>query len=106
MNWKSIIATALVTGIVTLVTTALLFWWQEKSPRLIYASTRSIPFDEVPESYAREGGEGDRTLETWRPMYWRYIVSECGRIGREPRPQAPLIMERFRVVFREAFGKP
>ena len=60
-----------------------------------------IPFDEVPETYAVEGGEGDRTLGTWCPMYWRYIVSECERIGREPSEKAPLVMERFTVVYRE-----
>ncbi len=60
-----------------------------------------IPFDEVPECYAWEGGEGDRTLESWRSIYWGYIVSECGRIGREPSTKAPLIMERFAVVYNE-----
>lgn len=62
----------------------------------------TIPFDEVPEIYAREGGEEDRTLATWRPLYWSYIISECKRIGREPHPKAPLVMERFTVVYREA----
>lgn len=61
-----------------------------------------IPFDEVPEIYALEGGEEDRTLATWRPMYWQYIESECRRINREPSPLAPLVMERFVVVYREA----
>jgi uncharacterized protein YhfF len=61
-----------------------------------------IPFDAVPELYAREGGEADRSLATWRPMYWRYIVSECRRIGREPHERAPLVMERFAVVYRES----
>jgi uncharacterized protein YhfF len=61
-----------------------------------------LPFDEVPERYAHEGGEADRSLETWRPMYWRYLVSECRRIGREAHPSAPLVMERFVVVYREA----
>jgi uncharacterized protein YhfF len=65
-----------------------------------------IPFDEVPETYAVEGGEGDRTLATWRPMYWRYIESECRRIGREPDPKAPLVMERFTVVYRGAPPNP
>jgi uncharacterized protein YhfF len=60
-----------------------------------------IPFDEVPECYAWEGGEGDRTLESWRPIYWGYIVSEGERIGRDPNPKAPLIMERFAVVYNE-----
>lgn len=65
-----------------------------------------IPFDEVSEIYAREGGEEDRTLKTWRPIYWSYILSECKRIGRAPHPQAPLVMERFVVVYREACRAP
>jgi uncharacterized protein YhfF len=60
-----------------------------------------IPFDEVPEIYAYEGGEEDRTFQTWRPMYWQYILSECQRIGREPHEKAPLVMERFTVAYRE-----
>ena len=60
-----------------------------------------LPFAEVPERYAREGGEADRSLATWRPMYWKYLVSECRRIGREPHESAPLVMERFVVVYRE-----
>ena len=31
---------------------------------------RVIPFDEVDEQFAYEGGEGDRTLASWREMYW------------------------------------
>ena len=50
--------------------------------------------------------ESDRTLATWRPMYWRYIVSECRRTGMEPHPKAPLVMERFTVVYREALQEP
>jgi uncharacterized protein YhfF len=65
-----------------------------------------IPFDEVAEDYARAGGEGDRTLATWRGMYWRYIVSECRRIGRDPSEKAPLVMERFIVVYREPLHAP
>jgi uncharacterized protein YhfF len=64
-----------------------------------------IPFDEVPEEYAREGAEGDLTLATWRPMYWQYIEMECERIGREPSSKAPLVMERFGVVYAERFEK-
>jgi uncharacterized protein YhfF len=59
----------------------------------------TIPFNEVPEDYARWGGEGDCSLETWRRMYWKYIVLECYRIGREPTCEAPMIMERFVVVY-------
>jgi uncharacterized protein YhfF len=60
-----------------------------------------VPFDEVPECYAYEGGEEDRTMKTWRTIYWKFILSECSRIGREPNKKAPLVMERFKVVYRE-----
>lgn len=46
MNWKSIIATALITGIVTIGTGMLLFWWQSEKSELTYNSIQSIPFDD------------------------------------------------------------
>lgn len=64
-------------------------------------SVEVIPFDEVGEAYARWGGEGDRSMKSWRQMYWKYIVEECQRIGREPTAKAPLVMERFEVVYAQ-----
>ena len=46
MNWKSIIATALITGVVTISTGMLLFWWQSDKTELTYNSIQSIPFDD------------------------------------------------------------
>lgn len=46
MNWKSIIATALITGVVTIVTGMFLFWWQSEKSELTYNSIKSIPFDD------------------------------------------------------------
>ncbi len=60
-----------------------------------------IPFDEVGVEYAHRGGEGDRTLASWRAMYWDYITWECARIRREPHEKAPLVMETFQVVYSE-----
>ncbi len=65
---------------------------------------RIVPFDEVTEDYARDGGEADRSLRSWREMYWKYIVAECRWIDREPSRKAPLVMERFRVVYGEPLG--
>lgn len=77
-------------------------------PRCIIRTedVRILPFDEVGEEYARWGGEGDRSLRSWRTMYWDYIESECRRIGRTPHPKAPLVMERFRVVYSEPLADP
>ena len=62
---------------------------------------RIIPFDEVTADYAWEGGEEDRGLASWREIYWEYIERECQRIGLGPNSKAPLVMERFRVVYAE-----
>jgi hypothetical protein len=47
MNWKSIIATALITGVVTVATGVFLFWWQTEKSELTYNSIQSIPFDDA-----------------------------------------------------------
>jgi uncharacterized protein YhfF len=60
-----------------------------------------IPFNEVPEDYARWGGERGCSLKSWRRMYWRYIVLECKRVGCEPAASAPMIMERSAVVYSQ-----
>jgi uncharacterized protein YhfF len=62
---------------------------------------RIVPFDEVDEAFAWDGGEEDRTLESWRKIYRDYIELECARIGREPMPKTPLVCERFRVVYKD-----
>jgi uncharacterized protein YhfF len=64
-------------------------------------SVEIIPFAEVGEDYAWWGGEGDRLLETWRRIYWEYIGLECKRLRREPSAKAPLIMERFELVYAQ-----
>ena len=62
---------------------------------------RVVPYDEVDAHWADEGGEGDRSLASWRRIYWDHIVAECRRINRSPSRSVPLVMERFRVVYRE-----
>lgn len=60
-----------------------------------------VPFDEVDAAFAWDGGEEDRTLESWRKIYWDFIIFECKRIDREPSLKIPLVCERFRVVYKE-----
>jgi len=73
------------------------------APACIIQTTdvRIIPFEEVTADYAWDGGEEDRSLQSWREIYWEYIERECQRIGVEPNAKAPLVMERFRVVYAE-----
>ena len=60
---------------------------------------QTLPFDEVTADYAWDGGERDRSLASWRDMYWRFIERECRRLAVEPDAKTPLLMERFRVVY-------
>ncbi len=64
-----------------------------------------IPFDEVGRDLAYEGGEDDPLLASWRRICGDFVVCECARIGREPSKKASLVMERFRVVYREPLQK-
>nr|WP_315032569.1 ASCH domain-containing protein [uncultured Chryseobacterium sp.] len=65
-----------------------------------------VPFEDVNEQFAFDCGEGDRTLVSWRTMYWEYILSECQRINRTPTPKIPLVCEYFKVVYDEPLAQP
>jgi uncharacterized protein YhfF len=58
-----------------------------------------IRFNDVDAQFAYEYGEGDRTLEGWRKMFLTYYSSACAVLGREMSTDAPLVCERFRVLY-------
>lgn len=60
---------------------------------------RTIPFEAVDAAFARDYGEWDRTLATWREQSWEYYATVCDRLGLVPDPKMPLVCERFRVVW-------
>ena len=47
MNLKSLIITSIFSGLITIATGMILFWFQAKTPELTYNSVASIPFDDV-----------------------------------------------------------
>jgi uncharacterized protein YhfF len=59
-----------------------------------------LAFDRVDAEFARDYGEADGTLEGWRCLCWPYYVDACVAVGRTMSRSAPLVCERFRVVFR------
>jgi uncharacterized protein YhfF len=63
---------------------------------------RIVPFDQVDETFAREEGEGDRSLAYWRRAHWSYFGRTLPRIGREPSEDMLLVCERFRLVYPQA----
>jgi hypothetical protein len=56
---------------------------------------RILAFNQVDEQFAREEGEGDRTLAWWRQAHWSYFQRTLPRIGRSPAEDMPLVCERF-----------
>ena len=56
-------------------------------------------FNELDEAFARDYGEGDRTLKWLSEHLYAWYANECREIGREPAPDMPLLCERFEVVY-------
>ncbi len=61
-----------------------------------------LPFADADEPFARDYGEWDGTLETWRQKCWSHYAKECEALGRLPSQDMPLVCERFRVIFRRS----
>lgn len=56
-------------------------------------------FKDIDEAFARDYGEGDRTLAWWQEHIYAWYANECREIGREPSMDMPLLCERFEVVY-------
>lgn len=61
-----------------------------------------VPFDEVDAQFAATEGEGDSSLAYWQRVHTAFFERECQRIGREFNASAPVVCERFGVVYRGA----
>lgn len=75
----------------------------EGHPRALVATTGAevVPFDEVTEDHALAEGEGDRTLASWRESHERFFRDHDPH-GRGFRPDMPVVLERFRVLYPSA----
>lgn len=58
-----------------------------------------IPFAEVDEEFAKQEGEGDKSLEYWRNVHWDYFAKELSRYDYVPHARMPIVCEKFNVVF-------
>ena len=59
----------------------------------------TVPFEQVSEEFAATEGEGDGSLAFWRDAHWAAFSRELEGTGRSPRPDMPVVCERFEVVF-------
>jgi uncharacterized protein YhfF len=60
------------------------------------------PFNEVPESFAYDEGEGDRSLAYWRQAHRNYFSRQPFK-NQSFDERMPLVCERFKVVHLAAF---
>jgi uncharacterized protein YhfF len=64
-----------------------------------------VPFCEVDADFAATEGEGDGSLAFWQQAHRAFFGRECQRIGREFTSHAPVVCERFVVVY-SGTGRP
>lgn len=75
-------------------------WSGEPACVIETRSVEIVPFEEVTPEFARMEGEGDKTLEYWRDVHWKFFASECAQIGRIPSPDMEVVCEQFAVIYR------
>jgi uncharacterized protein YhfF len=70
-------------------------------PRVVIRTTevRIAPFTDVDEAFARDEGEGDRTLESWRREHRRYWTRVCAARGTTWSENDDIVLERFALVW-------
>ena len=59
------------------------------------------PFNEVTADFAFEEGEGNKSLEFWREVHWKFFSEECDQLGLVPSEDMPVVLEKFKVVYQE-----
>ena len=57
------------------------------------------PFNTVEAQFAFDEGEGDRSLDHWRTVHWRFFGRTCAEISRDLSEDMPVVCERFKVLF-------
>jgi len=57
------------------------------------------PFFSIDENYAREEGEGDKSLEHWKKTHWDYYTRELEPFERVPRDSMIIVCQEFEKVF-------
>lgn len=70
-------------------------------PRCLIRTTevRVVAFDAVDAEFARDEGEGDRTLASWRDAHERYFRRTLPSTGHAFAPDMPVVLERFEVLY-------
>jgi uncharacterized protein YhfF len=73
----------------------------EGEPLALVENTRVelMPLHAVDEAYARDEGEGDGSLASWREAHWEYFSREAPRLGVALSWDTLVVCQRFRRLF-------
>lgn len=74
-------------------------WSGEPSCVIETRNVEIVPFEAVTQEFARAEGEGDKSLEYWREVHWKFFALECAQIGKSPSPDMEVVCEQFAVVY-------
>jgi uncharacterized protein YhfF/GNAT superfamily N-acetyltransferase len=71
------------------------------TPRAVIRTTmfERRRFDAVDAQFAWDEGEGDRTLADWRAGHQAYFSRECAALCRPFDDEAPVVLERFELLY-------
>ena len=57
-----------------------------------------VPFDEVPDAFARSEGEGFAGHADWAEAHWRYYTRRSVDLPFEPTRRMPIVCHTFRLL--------
>ncbi len=75
-------------------------WYGNPTSIIEIVSVLECKFSEVTEDFAKEEGEGDKSLQWWRNAHWKFFSEECKELAIEPSESMLLILEKFKVVYK------
>lgn len=74
--------------------------WKGEAQCIVRITAVSLkPFFSINASYAQLEGEGDKSLEHWKNVYWDLYTRELNAFGREPRDSMIIVCQEFVKVF-------
>lgn len=76
--------------------------WNEDPQCIVEITDVEVkPYNEVTAEFAFIEGEGDKSLEYWRRVHWEFFSMECKELGKTPSEDMLVILEQFRVIWKE-----
>lgn len=69
-------------------------------PKAVVKTTRVeiVKFKDISEKYAFIEGEGDRSLEYWKEVHWKYYLNEMMEHGEMPSEEMEIVCEYFETI--------